>query len=298
MRILIADDDAMSRRLLESTLVKLGHEVVAVSDGTQATAALLSDDAPRFAILDWMMPGTDGPSVCREIRKRSGPYTYIILLTSLNAPADVVNGLESGADDFLSKPFNPGELHARLHSGERVLDLQTGLLEAQRALYRHATFDDLTGLWNRRMILEQLECELNRTARGQQPLAVAMADLDLFKKINDAHGHAAGDAVLRDTAAALRLQLRNYDWIGRYGGEEFLILLPGCNTPAGVAIAERFRASIAAAPVHAGGIEVPVTVSIGLSSTADVGFDSAALIAAADAALYRAKSGGRNRVSG
>ena len=236
------------------------------------------------------------PSVCREIRQHSGPYTYIILLTALKASADIVTGLESGADDFLSKPFNAGELCARLHSGERVLNLQAGLIDAQRALQWHATRDDLTGLWNRRMILDQLVRESNRARREERPLAVAIADLDLFKKVNDTYGHAAGDTVLRDIAAALLLQLRSYDFIGRYGGEEFLVLLPGCDTPEGVAIAERICATIGAAPVHTGGVDVPITVSIGLSSTTDVGFDSATLLAAADAALYRAKAGGRARV--
>jgi len=296
MRILIADDDAVSLRLLEATLVKLGHEVIAVPDGTQAAALLLTDDGPRFAILDWMMPGADGISVCREIRKRSGPYTYIILLTALNALEDLVTGLESGADDFLSKPFNKGELSARLHCGARVLDLQAGLLDAQRALHWHATRDDLTGLWNRRMILDQLGSELNRAGHDRKPLAIAVADLDHFKKINDTYGHAAGDAVLREIAARLRCQLRSYDFIGRYGGEEFLVLIPGCNTAEGLEVAGRLCTSIAAAPVRIGDIDVSITVSIGLSSTADVGLDSTVLFAAADAALYRAKAAGRNRV--
>jgi len=297
VRILIADDDAMSRRLLEATLVKLGHQVIAVPDGTQATSVLLSDDGPRLAILDWMMPGEDGPSVCRAIRKKSATYTYIILLTSLNAPADVVNGLESGADDFLSKPFNAGELRARLHSGVRVLELQAGLLDAQRELQWHATRDHLTGIWNRRMILEQLGRELNRASHDRAPLAVALVDLDLFKKINDTYGHAAGDLVLRATAATLRQHMRAYDYVGRYGGEEFLVLLPACDTPAGLTIVERLRAGIASTPVQASNLEVSITVSIGLSSTADVGLDSALLIAAADAALYRAKAAGRDRVA-
>jgi diguanylate cyclase (GGDEF)-like protein len=160
-----------------------------------------------------------------------------------------------------------------------------------------STCDDLTGLWNRRMILDQLGRELNRTRHEQRPLAVALADIDLFKLVNDTHGHAVGDAVLRGTGISLQLQLRNYDFIGRYGGEEFLILLPGCDVPAGVAIAERLCARVASAPVRINGVDVPVTVSIGLSSTVDVGFDSETLIAAADAALYRAKAGGRNRVA-
>jgi len=297
VRILIADDDAFSRRLLESTLVKLGHEVIAASDGTQAMEVLGSQAGPHFAILDWMMPGLDGLTVCREIRKRSGPYIYIILLTALSASEDVVTGLESGADDFLSKPFNASELRARLRSGARVLDLQAGLLDTQRALHKAATCDDLTGLWNRRMILEQLSRELNRSGHENHPLAVAIVDIDLFKKINDSLGHASGDSVLCSIAAKLRFQLRSYDFIGRYGGEEFLILLPGCDTENGISIASRICTTVAATQIVVGDTTVPVTVSIGLSSTADVGFDASTLIATADAALYRAKAGGRNRVA-
>jgi diguanylate cyclase (GGDEF)-like protein len=258
---------------------------------------LSAEDGPHFAILDWMMPGMDGVTVCREIRKRPGHYIYIILLTALTASADVVAGLDSGADDFLSKPFNAGELRARLRSGARVLDLQSGLLETQRALHKAATCDDLTGLWNRRMILDQLERELNRTVHEQQPLAVAIADIDLFKRINDSYGHAAGDLVLCDVSSALRLELRNYDFIGRYGGEEFLVLLAGCDTPTGIITAERICRAIAANPIAIRDVKVSITLSIGLTSTSDVGFDPATLIAAADAALYRAKAGGRNRVA-
>ena len=297
MRILIADDDAVSRRLLESTLVKLGHEVIVVPDGTQAMEVLDSDDGPRFAILDWMMPGVNGITVCREIRKRPGPYIYIILLTALTGSADMVTGLESGADDFLSKPFNVGELRARLRSGARVLDLQSGLLDTQRALHIAATCDDLTGLWNRRMILDKLDRELNRAGHEHHPLAVAIVDIDLFKAVNDNYGHGAGDSVLRDVAGALRRQLRTYDFIGHYGGEEFLVVLAGCNTSSGLAIAGRLCTAIAATPIAIGEVRLAVTVSIGLSSTADVGFDPSILIATADAALYRAKAHGRNRVA-
>jgi diguanylate cyclase (GGDEF)-like protein len=169
-------------------------------------------------------------------------------------------------------------------------------LEAQRELYIHATCDDLTGLWNRRMILELMDRELGRTRREHQPFAVAIVDLDLFKKVNDTHGHTAGDTVLHETAVALQSQLRSYDFIGRYGGEEFLVLLPGCTTEEAFAIAGRLRTTIAAVPVHLAGVEVFVTVSIGLASSADSGLDSAALIEAADEALYRAKAGGRDRV--
>lgn len=296
MRVLIAEDDVVSRALLKGTLERLGHEVTAVADGNAAIDELLRADAPRLAILDWLMPGADGLEVCRTIRDRAEAYVYVILLTAKDSTEDMVMALESGADDFLRKPFNAGEMRARLRSGIRVLDLQTGLLEAQEALRHHATLDHLTGLWNRRMILEQLDRELNRVRRERRPLTIAMVDIDRFKGVNDAHGHAAGDAVLRDAATVIRSQLREYDFIGRYGGEEFILLLPGCDAGQGYRIAERVRTIMAASPVRYGELVIPVTVSVGIASTHVPGVSPTELIEAADAALYVAKGNGRNRV--
>lgn len=296
MRILIADDDAVSRVLLKKTLERMEHDVVAVNDGSAAIAALLDTDGPRLAIIDWMMPGADGLAVCREVRLHSEAYIYVILLTSRESAEDMVVGLEAGADDFLTKPFNQGEMRARLRSGIRVLDLQARLLAAQEAMRHHASLDHLTGLWNRRMILEQLDRELNRVKREKRPLSVAMLDIDRFKGINDRHGHAAGDAVLRDTAAAISSQLREYDFVGRYGGEEFILLLPGCELAEGEMIAERVRARIAAEPVRYGELRIPVTASLGVANTRTAMIIGTDLIAAADEALYQAKENGRDRV--
>jgi two-component system, cell cycle response regulator len=296
MRILIADDEPVSRLLLQRTLERMGHGVVTVSDGTAAIAALLAPDGPRLAILDWMMPGTDGLAVCREVRQHAESYLYLILLTSRESVDDMVTGLEAGADDFLTKPFNESEMRARLRSGIRVLDLQAGLLAAQEALRQYATLDHLTGLWNRRMILEQLDREVNRVIRDRRTLTVAMLDIDSFKDINDRYGHATGDAVLRDVAAAIRTQLREYDFVGRYGGEEFILLLPGCESADGCMIANRVRTKISSEPVRYGDFVIPVTVSLGVASTGSVGLNGSELIEAADAALYRAKANGRDRV--
>jgi diguanylate cyclase (GGDEF)-like protein len=296
VKILVADDDAVSRRLIESTLVPMGHEVVCVADGHAAIESLLRADGPRVAILDWMMPGLDGLSVCREVRRHSSTYLYLILLSGRDGHHDTVTALDSGADDFLTKPFDVGELCARIRSGVRVLDLQAGLLAAQEALRAEATRDHLTGLWNRRMVSDQLNRELNRARHERRPLAVAMVDLDGFKLINDTHGHAAGDAVLRECGAALRSQLREYDFIGRYGGDEFLVVLPGCDEGASEAIAERLRAIIDTEPVYLNGLRIPISVSVGLAWTDGSLFDADALIHSADEALYRAKARGRNRV--
>jgi two-component system cell cycle response regulator len=296
MRILIADDDPVSRRLLEATLGRLGHEVVSVADGTAAMAALLAPDGPRLAVLDWMMPGADGLAVCRAIRQHHGPYVYIILLTSHNRHEDLVAGLDAEADDFLTKPLDVVELRARLRSGERVIGLQEGLLEAQEAQRRLASHDDLTGLWNRRMILERLVTELHRARRESTHVGVALVDLDHFKQVNDTYGHAAGDGVLRHAADRMRTILRDYDYLGRYGGEEFLIVVSNAGAVAVAEVAERCRRAVADQPAVIGDRRVAVTISAGVATTHAAGYDDLALIQAADAALYQAKAEGRNRV--
>jgi diguanylate cyclase (GGDEF)-like protein len=282
--------------VLERILTRLGHEIVVVESGSEALAALLADDAPRLAILDWMMPGKDGLSVCRAVRQRPGPYVYLILLTSRDRLEDMLAGLDAGADDFLTKPCHHTELEARLRSGLRVLELQEGLLQVQEALRIQATRDHLTGCWNRRMILDQLGRELHRAAHERRPLAIALADLDHFKAVNDAHGHAAGDQVLREASLRIRAAVREYDFIGRYGGEEFLVLLPGCDAHSGSEAAERIRAAIAATPVLLGSASLPISVSLGLAWTSVGNVDAGALVRQADHALYGAKAKGRNRV--
>ena len=297
MRILIADDDVISRRLLEATLVRLGHEVVSVENGTKAIVALLDPEGPRLAILDWMMPGTDGLTVCRTVRQRPSPYVYIILLTSRDARSDMVAGLDAEADDFLTKPCDAVELSARIRSGERVIALQENLLEAQAALKYQATHDHLTGLWNRGRILEYLQREVSRSRRKTLPVAVLMADIDHFKRINDSHGHATGDTVLREVSQRMRMVLRDYDGIGRYGGEEFLVVLPGAPEEGARIVAERIRAAVSSRPVADASLELAVSLSLGIACSVTVGLEPDVLIQVADQALYRAKELGRNQVA-
>lgn len=296
MRVLIADDDAISRTVLQRTLTQLGHEVVAGEDGPSAIVHLLEPDGPRLAVLDWMMPGADGLTVCRAVRQRAAPYVYTIVLTARDARQDMVEALEAGADDFLTKPLDPAELTARMRAGVRVVELQERLLEIQEGLRIQATRDDLTGLDNRRVVLDHLERELRRGRHEQRPVAVALTDIDNFKAINDRYGHPAGDVVLKRVAEALRREVREYDAVGRYGGEEFLFVLPGCDGETGLVAAERIRARVAATTAVWEGVELPVTVSVGLAWAAPGTGKVADLIAAADGALYRAKAGGRNRV--
>jgi two-component system cell cycle response regulator len=296
MRVLIADDDPVSRRLLEVALVRMGHTVVVVSEGLAAIDALVAIDGPRIAILDWMMPGADGLAVCRAVRQRAAPYVYVILLTARDSQADMVAALDAEVDEFLTKPFDAIELRGRLHAGERILKLQEGLLLAQDALQHQASHDHLTGLWNRRMVLQQLERELQRSARDRSELAVILADVDHFKLINDTYGHATGDAVLQQVAVRLGSVVRDHEYLARYGGEEFLFLLPGCTVMNAAGVAERARASISADPVMVADQPVSVRISLGVASTSESGVDPAVLIAAADAALYQAKAAGRDQV--
>lgn len=297
MRILIADDDPASRRFLEYTLTRLGHEVESTADGPEAIAALLRADAPRIAIIDWEMPGADGLVVCRVARHKEEPYVYVILLTARNRREDMLLGLAAGADDFLSKPVDLGELQARLRSGERILALQQGLMEARETLRIQATSDDLTGLATRRVIVEQLDRELRRARHERKPVAVAMADIDCFKLINDRYGHLAGDAVLRQVARCIQVEVREYDGVGRFGGEEFMFVLPGCDAEAAAITMERVRARIKGTPVPWEGESIAVAISTGVASTAPDGLSAAELIQAADDALYRAKARGRDCVA-
>jgi diguanylate cyclase (GGDEF)-like protein len=299
VKVLIAEDDAVSCRLLQVTLTRWGYGVVVTRDGHEAWQALQRSDAPPLAILDWMMPGMDGIEVCRKVRQRNHePYIYLILLTTKGLKEDIIEGLEAGADDYLTKPFNPHELQVRLRAGWRIVTLQAELIKAREALRVQATQDPLTGVWNRRAILDVLGNELARVQREASVVAVIIADLDHFKRINDTYGHTVGDVVLCEAASRMRASLRAYDAIGRYGGEEFLIVLPGCTGQDAVTLAERLRQSIGQEPIAIAGRHLVVTSSLGVAaSDAIAAHDAATLIRAADAALYRAKAQGRNRVA-
>src|SRR5262249_4679431 len=242
MRILIAEADSTSRRVLEATLKRTGYDVVAACDGQAAWDVLQSQEAPRLAILDWTIPGMNGPEVCRAVRQRGDQHSgYLLLLPARDRKQDLAEGLEAGADDYLVKPFDAFELKARLEVGRRVLDLQRQLFTAYEEMRHRATHDALTGVYNRAAILEELQKEWMRFQRDGGTLGVVTCDLDHFKRINDTYGHSAGDAVLREAARRMRSVLRAYDAIGRYGGEEFLIVIPGCRPEALHSLAEPFR---------------------------------------------------------
>lgn len=294
-RVLIADDDAMSRKILHSWLENWGYEVTVAEDGETAWNMLQQEHAPELLILDWVMPTIDGVELCRRIRDRQhGAYQYILLVTSRDGKKDVVKGLEAGADDYLTKPLDRSELQARLGVGKRILTLQRGLIQAREELRFQATHDALTGILNRGTILDSLHRELERAIRSKSPTGVLMLDLDHFKLVNDTYGHLAGDIVLKEVARRMSQAIRSYDLVARYGGEEFLVVLPGCDKEQLQECAERIRSSIAGAPVIQSS-ELFITVSIG-AVVAVLGMATETeILAAADAAMYQAKDGGRNR---
>jgi diguanylate cyclase (GGDEF)-like protein len=296
--ILVADDSALFRDLLQRLLLEWGYPALVVADGEQAWNILRQEDGPRLALLDWMMPGVEGTEICRRVRATvCDRYLYIILLSAREDSEDIVNGLDSGADDYIVKPFQVDELHARIRAGERVLALQQELVEAREALREKATRDGLTGLWNRTAIFDILQNELARSSRTGEPVTVLMADLDGFKSVNDRLGHLAGDAVLNQVAARMKASVRRYDAVGRYGGEEFLTVLPGCDLVQGLALAERIRNAIGGECLRAGDVEIRLTCSLGAAGAIPPAIPQANdLVREADAALYRAKRQGRNRV--
>ena len=295
MRVLIAEDDLTSRLLLTKVLQKWGYDVTVTTNGEEAWEVLRAAGAPRLAVLDWMMPEMDGIDVCRRVRAldtRQPPY--IILLTALGEKDHMMAGFEAGADDYVGKPYDPAELRARVEVGRRLVELNDELVETQLRLEVQARTDALTGLLNRRAIVERLETELGRSRREGTHLAVGMLDIDHFKRVNDECGHAGGDAVLCELARRMESVMRRYDGVGRFGGEEFLIILPGVTQSELGELLERLRAVVAESPITAGEHRLAVTVSLG--GAVHAGESTDALIARADDALYGAKERGRNLV--
>lgn len=299
MKILIADDDSVSRRMMQRMLIHAGYDVLAAADGGEAVELLLSKDAPRLALLDWMMPVMDGLDVCRELRRLpERAYTYIALLTSKEAKEDLIAGLEAGADDYLTKPCNPHELAARLRTGERILRMEDTLVAAREGMRFKATHDPLTSLWNRGAIVAHLEAEIKCVQQGGGPLSVLLCDVDHFKLFNDCHGHLVGDAVLREIANRLTAAVKPGDLVGRYGGEEFLVLLRDCDEHAMRQSADQVRLGVCSYPVAVGAEQLPLSVSIGALNIGRLRNcdDIQSVLGQVDAALYRAKIEGRNRV--
>jgi two-component system cell cycle response regulator len=295
--ILLAEDSAMYRHLIEGHLKEWGFDFACARDGKEAWKLLMKQDAPRLALLDWVLPEIDGVELCRRLRSRSEdePYTYTILLTAKNRQHEMLEAMDAGADDFLAKPFDPLELKARLLVGQRIVELQQKLVSANTTLQFVASHDFLTGAWNRGEILAFMQRELARAWRDTTSVGIVLVDVDHFKKVNDEFGHETGDLVLKEITKRFSASLREYDGIGRYGGEEFLLVIPGCDLATTIRRANQIRELISSQPILTPVGETTVTVSMGVT-VAESSTNSKLLLRLADTALYQAKRKGRNRV--
>lgn len=297
--ILIADDDQLSREMLATAVETWGYSPIKASCGIEALNILQGENAPRIAILDWMMPGADGPSICQSIRKRlTNEYQYLMLLTNRDQRKDRLAGFEAGADDFVAKPFDPEELRLRLRTGSRVVDLQDRLQAAHDALHKKATSDSLTGISNRGAILETLDREMARALRENSSIGLLVIDIDHFKQLNDNFGHPVGDVAIKHVAQCIQSATRPYDTGGRYGGDEFVVVLPNTNAAQAATIADRIRMLIESQPLPDSLLKFQLTVSVGAFATRAIpGTTTEELIQLADQALYQAKRLGRNQVA-
>jgi two-component system, cell cycle response regulator len=299
MQVLVVDDSAVYRKLIGDHLKSWRFEVKTAETGLEAWQVLSQPEAPKLVLLDWVMPDLDGVEVCRRIRKvgATSQYVYIILLTSKEGRQNMLEAMEAGADDYLVKPFDESELKARLMVGKRILSLQEELVAARESMRHAATHDSLTGLLNRGEILDSLERELERARRDRQKVSVILADIDHFKNVNDTYGHLFGDEALREIARRMHAKLRMYDGVGRYGGEEFLLVLPNCDLANAVERANELRVTIASQPVVSQNVEEAITMSMGVAVSDCTGRKEVEkLLNRADKALYQAKEKGRNRV--
>jgi len=297
LTILLAEDSAIYRHLIEAQFRDWGFKFVLAKDGKEAWKLLSSKNAPRLALLDWVLPEIDGVEICRRLRSsaKETPYTYTILLTAKSERKEMLEAMEAGADDFLAKPFDPAELKARLLVGKRIVDLQQKLVATNEALQFAACHDFLTGLWNRAEIHTFLQRELERARRDRTPVAVVLADVDHFKKVNDTLGHDSGDSVLKVVAECLTDSLRGYDGVGRYGGEEFLMVIPGCDWDTTIRRSNQIRELVASKAISTSAGQTRITISMG-AAVAEYPTSVEELVRRADRALYQAKRNGRNRV--
>jgi diguanylate cyclase (GGDEF)-like protein len=291
-KVLLVDDDQVTRSMLAKLLSVRGYEILEAESGGSALRVLTQPDAPRMAVVDWNMGTINGPELCRILRGRA-PYVYVVLTTAREGRRPLVEAMNSGADGYIQKPVDGDELEAWLVAGQRIVELQDRLLKVQVELERRATHDALTGARNRASLLEILERELRRSLRTKAPTGVVIFDVDHFKKVNDTYGHPVGDEVLVEVASRCASAVRDYDVFGRYGGEEFLLLIPGGSLPDAAIVGGRLLDAIARRPFKTSAGELHVTASAGAASTGQGYVDLDALIAAADTALYEAKRTGR-----
>lgn len=291
-RILIADDKSVNRRMLRNMIEEMGLESIEAHDGEEAWEILQSEDAPQLILLDWVMPKLNGLELCRRIaleRLQSQKYSYIILITSKDKDEEISEGFLAGADDYITRPFNRNELRMRLRVGVRIVQMQRDLLKLLH-------WDPLTNALNRRAALEHLDDEIKRSIRCQSPLSIAMLDIDQFKEINDTHGHLVGDMVLKEVVTRIFHSLRSYDLVGRYGGDEFILIFPNTKVADATLICNRIQNSFTQNQIIYADLKLFITVSIGVTSQNDESALADTFIHHADVALYKAKRQGRNQV--
>ncbi len=298
MKVLIAEDEPTGNLLLKNMVFRWGFDTVPVFDGTEAWKRLQEEDAPQIVILDWMMPGMDGLEVCRRIRemeKGKDRYTYVIMLTGRGDTEDIVTGIDTGADDYIVKPFNQEELRARLRTARRNIELQMALRAANKKLQIMSRLDPLTGALSRSAILADLDLAMYRSRREEKTLTIALIDIDDLKEMNERHGRSAGDKVLQESVRRISASLRRTDNFGRYGGDEFLAILLGANSRTGIKICQRIQNIIGKKEILLPDHSLPVTVSQSLAVW-DGKVDSKQFISAAEQTLLATKANGRNRV--
>lgn len=302
-KVLLVDDDELVRDRLSAIVLSAGFEVLTAESAQQALDQLDREFA-SIVITDSNMPGMDGIAFCRTIRERNYPgYVYVMLLTVKDSEEDILAGLAAGADDYLSKRVSSAQLIARLRTAQRIVTLEQTLRSVLAEKRREAMTDNLTGAYNRAYFNRHLGRELNRTRRFGGDLAVMLLDIDFFKRVNDQHGHGAGDEVLKHFVRIIAKALpRNYDWLARLGGEEFAVVLPQTDVSGATVVAEKVRAAVAATSIPTTAGDLAITVSIGISSLACMPNDEPVtldnLVELADRYLYKSKTKGRNRVSG
>ncbi len=285
--VLVADDDGVTRAIVSSWLIGAGYEVIVASDGDEALR-LARERGPDLLLVDVTMPGRDGYEVCRAIQAEGTAPPPVIFLTAHTHTHARVAGLDAGAVDYIVKPFANEELVARVRAALRTKAVHDGLAE-------RAAHDGLTGLFNRRELDVRAEQAVALAARHGRPLSCLLLDIDHFKQVNDSHGHAAGDMVLREAALRIGETSRVSDIVGRYGGEEFVVLLPETDGDEAVAVADKLRTILSSTPVAVGRISIAIQASIGVAARSDAMRTPRDLYAAADEALYRAKELGRDR---
>ena len=292
IRILIADDKSVNRRMLKNMIAEMGMESIEAHDGEEAWEISQREDAPQIVLLDWVMPKLSGLEVCRRIcleRLQSQKYSYVILVTSKDKDNEITEGFLAGADDYITRPFNGNELRMRLRVGVRIVQMQRDLLKLLH-------WDPLTNALNRRAVLERLDEEIKRSARLKSPLSIAMLDIDRFKEINDTYGHLVGDTVLTESVTRIFHSLRSYDLVGRYGGDEFLLIFPNTTDRDAYMICQRIHSSFLANPIISDDLKLSLTISVGVASSCTDCYLADDLIRHADESLYKAKRNGRNQV--